>query len=382
MTEDFHNTRSDWGRIKHQILKSYIHLYVGKLGSIVDRVYYVDGFAGQGVYDDNQVGSAFIGAETAAVPVQKSRKDALHCINVEEDDETFQKLEKALAEFSKTGQVQNFHGTFHDKLPEILRIVGNAPAFFFIDPFGSKGVEIDTLKQIRQGRERSEILVRYDDTRVKRLLSWAVNNIDSLNQGHSKSALNFAKRVNQLTDEQAIAELDKIDGKTETREILIAGYKNKAREVAGFKFALHYPIKNPRTGGHKYYLVHFCNHPDGYHYMANFMAKAERAYLESQRQHADLFSGQTAQEVMPGILEEADRTVEDSRVTEILASLPEILSPLAKTVEMRRIYAAIVDKFGWRATRKEWIRALRLARDKGSIAFDKSDDSALATINR
>ncbi len=380
MTEDFHKGRTDWARIKHLILGNYIRLYVGKVGLFNPIIYYVDGFAGQGIYGDNQAGSAFIGAETATAPIQKSRKDTLRCINVEEDAKTFAQLEQNLATHKATGLVENYNGTFHEHLPAILQKVGTNPAFFFIDPFGSKGAEIETLRTIRTNRDRSEVLVRYDDTRVKRLISWAANNLDSYNDGHRKSAENFAKRVGQLTDDKAIELFQGSD--MEAREWLIEGYQNKARQVAGYRYALHYPIRNPRTGGHKYYLVHFCNHADGYHSMANFMAKAERAYEKTQRESADMFAT-NAQDVMPGIFDGADQSIEENRVAELVAALPAMLKKLRPSggdFENRDLYAFIVDKFKWRLIRKEWIKAIRKAKELGLVDFDKSDDGAISTV--
>lgn len=383
MSEEFHKARSDWGRIKHVILQRYIRLYVGKLGFSNPVIYYVDGFAGQGRYGDKEVGSAYIGAESAASPIQGSRKDVLRCINVEEDTRVFSELEKNLAPHKATGLITNLQGTFQENLPGILATVGTVPAFFFIDPFGSQGIETETLKLIRKGRDNSEILVRYDDTRVKRLLSWAVNNADHISEGHRKSALKFAQRVLQLTDEEALAELNRLDGdKDGTREALIQGYMQQVKSIAGFKYALRYPIRNPRTDGHKYYLVHFCNHPDGYHYMAHFMAQAERAYEEDRRKQAEEMFSTADQEVMPGILDDADKCVENARVAELFAALPEILAPLRNrhNLKMRWVYAAIVARFEWRLTRKEWLKALAKAKAAGMISYKSADDTCDATI--
>lgn len=383
MSTDFHKVRSDWGRIKHIILQRYIRLYVGKLGFSNPVIYYVDGFAGQGVYGNNEVGSAYIGAESAASPIQGSRKDVLRCINVEEDPDVFAELEKNLAAHKATGLVANLKGTFQSNLPGILTTVGAVPSFFFIDPFGSQGIEVETLKAIRKGRDSSEILVRYDDTRVKRLLSWAVNNADHISEGHRKSAVKFGQRVSQLTDDEAIAELNKLGGdKDGTREALIQGYMQQVKSVAGFKYALRYPIRNPRTDGHKYYLVHFCNHPDGYHYMAHFMAQAERAYDEDRRKQTEEMFSTADQKVMPGILDDADKCVEDARVTELFSSLPEILTPLRnrRNLKMRWVYAAIVDHFEWRLTRKEWLKALAKAKASGLISYKSADDGCDATV--
>ena len=55
MSSEFHKERRAWFEIKHQIVGTYLSLFLGKLGKFADRVYYVDGFAGQGRLDDGVV---------------------------------------------------------------------------------------------------------------------------------------------------------------------------------------------------------------------------------------------------------------------------------------------------------------------------------------
>lgn len=386
MSEFFHSERSAWGRIKHVILQNYIPLYVGKLGYSNEQIFYIDGFAGQAIYGNNEPGSAFIGAQAALFPTQKSRAGKLHCINVEENEETFRRLDANLADHVKLGRVTNLPGAFHKNLPSILTKIGRAPAFFFIDPFGSQGVEIGTLKQIRAGRDSAEVLVRYDDTRVKRLASWAANNLDHEDEGHRKSALNFARRVLQLTDEQALIESAAIDDKQQTREILLEGYINAVKANAGFKYALSYQIRNPLTNGHKYYLVHFSNHPDGYVYMAHFMARAEREYEEDRRRRTEEMSfGEVAnQEVMPGIFEDADRAADNTRVAFLTAKLPAIIEACAKNgreCQLRWLFKSIVDGCGYSYTRSEWVRALGNAKKNGLLSYSGTEDSSIVTFH-
>jgi three-Cys-motif partner protein len=77
----FHADVRLWSEIKHDILRKYLRLFVNKLGS-AGRIYYIDGFAGQGKYDDGKEGSALIAARLAAKDAAKG-KDVLRCINVE-----------------------------------------------------------------------------------------------------------------------------------------------------------------------------------------------------------------------------------------------------------------------------------------------------------
>ncbi len=134
---DFHDSRKTWSRIKHSILGTYLSLLLGKLGRPDEHVYYVDGFAGQGRYEDGEDGSPLIAAKLAENPVQKSRREVLRCINVEQNPATFSNLVEATAAYVEKGIVKNLLGSFEDRLPKVLQLVQNCPTFFFIDPFGT-----------------------------------------------------------------------------------------------------------------------------------------------------------------------------------------------------------------------------------------------------
>ncbi len=387
MPKDFHKAPKAWSQIKHQILGTYLSLFLGKLGATGRRIYYIDGFAGPGRLDDGSDGSPLIAAQQAANPVQKSRQGILHCINVEEDDETFANLERVTAPFAARGLVRNYHGRFQDHLAEILSEITEHTAFFFIDPFGTKGAELETLKRIASRRAKTEALVRYDDTRVKRLIVWAANNLESLDPAHRKTAERLRARVEQLTDEEAAiqAETELLFGtEIETREWLIKGYETQVKAKTEFRYSLHYPIKNPLTGGHRYYLVHFCSHADGYTYMANFMAQAERTYRQLCASSGELFGSQGQMEFMSIKKEVADKQ-ERASMLAILHELPQIFSAKrwhGKRVANREVYAAIVDRFGWTVLRREYLKALRELEELRKIKMAGSKDNEYTDIGR
>jgi three-Cys-motif partner protein len=388
MPSDFHKAPKAWSQIKHQILGKYLSLFLGKLGRPGHPVYYVDGFAGPGRLEEGSEGSPLIAAKYADCPKQRSRMGLLRCINVELDEETFANLEQATADYAARGLVTNFRGRFEDLLPQILQQISGNTAFFFIDPFGTKGAEIETLNRIACHAGISEALVRYDDTRVKRLISWAANNLEHFDEAHRKTAQRMKSRVDQLTDEQAASqtELELIFGsETETRDWLIGGYVKQVKALTRFGYSLSYPIRNPVTGGHRYYLVHFCSHPDGYTYMANFMAQAERTYRKLAGGAGDLFrSGQEQMEFLP-IREELAEKEEQDSVRSVVERLQEIVRARnwqGKKVANRQLYAAIVAEFGWKVIRKEYVRALRQFEKAGKIRMEGTDDNDYTHIGR
>jgi three-Cys-motif partner protein len=382
MASDFHKAPKAWAQIKHSILGNYLSLFLGKLGR--NPIFYVDGFAGQGRLDDGSEGSPLIAAKLAASPPQKCREEILHCINVEEDAEVFANLEESTADYVKRRLVKNHHGRFDELLPSILRDLGDATTFFFIDPFGTEGAELETIKKIAARRGKTEILVRYDDTRVKRLIMWATNNEDSFDESHRKTSIAFRSRVDQLTDEQAanLVQSALASGEILDRSALIEGYARRIKTTTSLRFSLSYPIRNPGTKGHRYYLVHFCKHPDGYIHMANFMAKVERSVEGTS--YDDLFrTAKPQMEFMAVNKHLADQKRNES-IKIVHDALPEIWVRrgwLKERVQNRDLYAAIVDEFGWKALRSEYIAALREHTKVGYIHMASSNDDDYTDIH-
>ena len=378
MAAGFHKERRAWFQIKHQIVGTYLSLFLGKLGKFGDRIYYVDGFAGQGRLDDGTEGSALIAAKLAAEPVHKSRQGLLHCINVEAEPETFENLTKATAPYRHC--VSNLHGTFQDKLPEILKMIGSNTAFFFIDPFGTKGAEISTLKALGTRSGKTEALVRYDDTRVKRLIMWSANNLENLEEKHRKVALGLSARVKELTDEEAAEQVQLesfLGSDSELRDRLIEGYETEVKRRTNFTFGLNYPIRNPATGGHRYYLVHFCKFVDGYTHMANFMAKAERTYQKLLSGERELFEGSPKQQTFFQIDEQLAKQAESTKVSEVAMTVAGIILQKRwenKSIQLRDVLSEIVSHFKWRATRVEWTKALRQCETNGWLTMVGTED--------
>jgi three-Cys-motif partner protein len=379
---EFHDARKIWSRIKHGIFGRYLSLLLGKVGRLAEHVYCVDGFAGQGRYASGEEGSPLIAAKVAAEPVQKSRRDVLRCINVEPDSDTFSNLAEATAAYAEQGIVTNLPGTFEENLPTVLKKIQNNPTLFFIDPFGTEGAEISTLQTIAKRNGKTEVLVRYDDTRVKRLIAWAKNHRDAFDESHRKTAQAFHARVAQLTTDDAVERF--LRDEPNAREELIRGYVAEVKRRKIFRFGIYYPVRNPATGGHHYYLAHFCNHLDGYCHMANFMAKVERTLAGLSAKGGELFGNASGQmELMEIRREFADRA-EDDAVKRITAQLPHIFRDRKfrnRNVQNREIFAAIVDQFGYSTTRKEWLKALRALQDAGTLKMDGSEDSSYTFIS-
>jgi three-Cys-motif partner protein len=200
----FHADKKSWAKIKHSILGTYLPLFISKTRLFQKHVYLVDGFAGQGRYDDGEAGSALISADIALNPITVSNRGVFRCINVEKDPVFFSKLEEATKEHSKRGFVRNLKGEFEKTLPDILQSIEGETALFFIDPFGTEGATANTLSLISDQEGVTEALIRFDDTRVKRLINFNKNDLAGENIKAVKTAERFLERARKLTSEEGV----------------------------------------------------------------------------------------------------------------------------------------------------------------------------------
>jgi three-Cys-motif partner protein len=362
---NFHAEVRLWSEIKHDILRKYLKLFINKLGAR-GRIYYVDGFAGQGKYDDGKEGSPLIAARIAGEYADRGR-DVLRCINVEMEPDVFQNLKHHTNEFASRGLISNICGSFEDRLDTILGMVGNDVVLFFIDPFGAKGIELPLLEKVRsQSKGTSEILLRFDDLRIGRTIGNIVGLASTSDLSDLKTARSLRRRLEGVADPELIA--GALDSGKIDRQKLIDGFCNMVVERGLYRFALSYPIVHPLTKGHRYFLVHFCNHPDGYTHMADFMAKAERSLSQ---QKDSLFN----HEDLPFIAEALEEAVRKTNIDNILKALPSILLPLrtqSRVCWARDVFGSIVVRFGWKYLRKEWTAALRQAKEERMLNWDSA----------
>jgi len=150
-------------RVKHEILEKYLRGWVPILGSAHKRICYFDGFAGRGEYE-----GGFPGSPVIAMHVGNDLKryiEEMICVFIERDPDNFENLKTiTLREEEKCPhcKIQNIHGEFAGVIKEIIEDVGAnlAPSFFFIDPFGFKGVPFNLIKEILS-IPRTEVFITF-----------------------------------------------------------------------------------------------------------------------------------------------------------------------------------------------------------------------------
>lgn len=257
--DDFFQEQKDWSKRKLSIIQSYLASFTKILGSSTPQscVYYVDGFAGKGIYNDGSKGSPVLAAELAQKYRDQQKKYQLNCINVEADDDNFLNLENATIQYSQI--VENIKGTFSSNISLILNSLGRCPAYFFIDPFGVKGTDWEDMIKIIHRKAPTDLWLRFDHRMVRRLCGFF--------ESGSRGADGKVNRLLKLYGVQRADNLYlQLDGNSPEERIdnavnyYVEKLEKEFRRVKKFGFSAAFPIVS-LEGQNKYYLVFAASHP-------------------------------------------------------------------------------------------------------------------------
>lgn len=157
--------------LKHAILKRYIPVFGGTMGSVYDRVVYLDGFAGEGRYENREPGSAELIMQTAIGMQQHLRWT---CVFVERDRDSAGRLKAVVEEYREQGADATMHqGAVDDVIDGVVVSARSWPLFLFLDPCGL-GLPFDRLVGILNGPRASrypptEVLLNFSSRAAQRL---------------------------------------------------------------------------------------------------------------------------------------------------------------------------------------------------------------------
>lgn len=283
---DFFDSPKLWSRRKHRLLGKYIQPFSAKVSSRTDdrRVFCIDGFAGKAKYGDNSPGSPLMLAHQADITAGWRRPVDLRLINVEAETENYASLRYYTEQWEERGIVTNKFGEFATLVPEILSDIGNAPALFFIDPYGPTAIPFSCIRPILgRSQQKTELIINFDHDGLRRLTD----------QMHSRACQPSTIKGAQTTVIRA-AEIVGSDGwraifeanslTAEEREmILLREYMNN---LSSFDYTVvAYPIRELINTPIKYYLVHCTRHPDGIELMNDFICEEEDEILKDSTEN-------------------------------------------------------------------------------------------------
>ena len=178
-------------QVKHEILADYLGRWVNILGTGHWRIYFIDGFAGRCEYlrEENGTkvlaGSPLVGMEAAQALSRRHTVAEVICLFIESDPENFESLEQAIEMARKRYPWPTvrplIRGEFANHAPLILQEIRNAgaPSFWFIDPFGVKGVSFELVSEIMLV-EKAEVFFTFMYEYLRRFIEETPNVADAL----------------------------------------------------------------------------------------------------------------------------------------------------------------------------------------------------------
>ena len=266
------STHSHWAektnhtRLKHVILENYLKEWAAILAGAthfnkLEDIYYIDGFAGRGIFLNGDIGSPLIAAEKM-LRVQKEHNEKypnkplrFHVINIENEQTNYEMLEEIRMQSSRIVDVQNILGNFKEQSNFLLenKRVQSSACFWFVDPFyGARDFTfsdvLDLMFNNGKPRYRKEVLINFMTYNIVRFLDHELERpyiLDFLGASSVSEVLKEAT-LEENTREQAI----------------INFYKKKLRENGLYVLTQRIQCKDPKVKDADkvyFHMVH-CSH--------------------------------------------------------------------------------------------------------------------------
>ncbi|MEO6944781.1 MAG: three-Cys-motif partner protein TcmP [Lacisediminihabitans sp.] len=256
----FEKQRQPAAVFKHALLASYVAVFgtMTSSQSAGNRVWYIDGYAGPGVYDpqpgdaEGQVGSPVLALRTARrLATFTKNPRSLHCAFIEMDKGYAAKLESVMAERAFPGfNYRVLQGSVEQHLDAVVTEVGNDPLLTFLDPFGTS-LPWAQMKKTLFGRPKTaanEVLLNM--------------NLDSLRR---IGGLLGKSDTSSPGDQKTLARLDTFLGDAYWRDVFVKHYRADSpgsATVAALEVAEQFRMRVLRETGYRSFTVPIRRHID------------------------------------------------------------------------------------------------------------------------
>lgn len=320
----FFDRKQEWSKIKDSLLLSYLPAYFQKILFTRKPVFYVDCFAGMGVFKDGQPGSPRIALDIRREALSKSRADDARidmCFIDKNYEVELRANTSAYPDEDCRGKKIIIGGKYEELILQLLKERSNYNIFLYIDPYGIKALNYDLFTQsVGFSPQSFEMLVNMNSfgfiRAACRAMNIACDDIDTQDLvEYDPSEFD--------TSSKSIELLDKIAGGSYWRGIIARYRQNKKSDDKAcykaenefslaykerlrgtFRYVLDMPLRLKAGGPPKYRLIHVTNHPDGCILMAdNMMSRARDLLVTVQnKMQLDLFE----QDVDNNIVDDRD----------------------------------------------------------------------------
>lgn len=277
--DQFFNSAQSWSKRKHRLLGKYLVPFSAKVGSLTPEIYCVDGFAGRGRYDDGYEGSPLVMARIADDCAKWTHPVTLRLLNVESNRKNFASLSEVTQPWVTRGIVQNEMGQFGALVPNILSIIGETPALFFIDPYGPSPLHFDYLRPALERKQSiTELIINFDVDGLRRLADDIRANTKT--EVGRKACDTIVSLVTSILGRDRWKQFFVRDdlSAAQRQKFLLDDYMDSLSHY-GYHVAA-YPIRDALRSAAKYYLIYCTRHRDGIALMNRFVRGEEDQLLK------------------------------------------------------------------------------------------------------
>ncbi len=335
---EFFKELREWSSRKLNIIQKYLDGFSRILGTSSQTMYYVDGFAGKGIYGNGKEGSPVRAAKLAI----SSYPQKLFCINVEQDPDNFADLTEQTQAFCHV--VKNYPGTFSSNVNKILNDISCFPSLFFLDDFGVQGSDWLTVEKLLRRPYITDVWIRFDHKTVRRL--------DGFFNSGGKGATQKTVLLGEYFGIQDPVKLHQLlDGPTPEIRIqnAVRTYAQQLKVVLGQNgFVGYYPIR-AIDGQSKYHLLFACRNSTAANLANDVVNNVEERF---ELEQLDYKEQQRLEKTGQQYLFSVDPTREEihqSKVNWLKSQIPELVSKKG-VLKVRELRYAIIqeheDKFG------------------------------------
>jgi three-Cys-motif partner protein len=357
----------EWSERKLNLLDKYLDSATKIMASIggtkrLTKVYYIDGFAGTGIYEDGSQGSPVRAANLAKQNQDAGKSYTLKCINVEEDSKNFANLQESTKYFGNL--VLNLPGTFTANVDHILKEIRNVPSICFLDPFGVEGLDWDAVVKMIRRSGQTDFWIRFDAEYVLRLDGF-----------YESTAPEATSKLGIITRTYGIDNIDQIHNyllgvspdarKRNAVELYLDQLQTAFASTKREGYAAVYQLKG-LDGDNKYHLVFASSNKKGIVLASNIVYGIEETY---QREALEYEENKRSQPSMFNVLGFGP-SAEEIFASKVRDLKDEVWKEYQGKREVRRdIHAYLITKSHWFGKMKHphMTQVFRELKDDGKI---------------
>ncbi|MGR3935235.1 three-Cys-motif partner protein TcmP [Streptomyces sp. BRA346] len=350
---------------KHDLLKRYLPQFGGMTGtqSRNKRVVYLDGYAGEGRYENGDPASAEIALRVASYLGGRPGL-TLECFFSEPQAKSFARLQEVVQQYLTRGVQAHAHrGEVDGVLDQVVARAVREPLFLFLDPCGlvlpqDRLVNVLAHRRPQKKWPPTELLMNFSMMAVWRL------------GGHVRSPKGNEKSLQRFDDvcggtwwreyfADAVASRGKEGAVEDAIEAVAAEYARRLVQRTGM-LVQSVPVSHSPRKRAVYRLVFATRSPYGLWVFGDTVARARTTWWETLEEREDdaLFS-------MTSLTRPDPKEVEAKAVPEIAENLAKLLARTRRPVRLVDHTLEVFGSFYGQVTEPVVRQAVRLLHEQG-----------------